>query len=156
MYRIKCVLSGEERRCRGGRSSRPRRCWCVSNKGSSLARDDRRACTVLTGHLLCWSKCRLALTLMYTDKAVRVSSEGSERGGGRRWLPHLAYLSDGGNKGLMNHSESGWERCQREIRGVIVTRWGFFLWGCFYLTLMWLSEFSLSFQRFVYVDQWKQ
>lgn len=88
-----------------------------------LAGAARQACTyVLTGCLLCWSKCRLALTLMYTDKAVRVNSEGSERGGGRRWLPHLAHLSDGGNKGLMDHSESGRERSQREIRGVTVTR----------------------------------
>lgn len=59
---------------------------------------------------------------MYTDKAVRVNSEGSERGGGRRWLPHLAHLSDDGNKGLMDHSESGRERSQREIRVVTVTR----------------------------------
>lgn len=36
---------------------------------------------VLMGCLLAWSKCRLALTLMYADKAVRVNGEG--RGGTR-------------------------------------------------------------------------
>lgn len=47
-----------------------------------LAGAGRQACLyVLTGCLLCCSKYRLALTLMYTDKAVRVNSEGSERGG---------------------------------------------------------------------------
>lgn len=51
---------------------------------------------------------------MYTDKAVRVNSEGSEYGGGRRWLPYLAHLSEDGNKRLMNHSESGRQRSQRE------------------------------------------
>lgn len=80
-----------------------------------LAGAGRQACLyVLTGCLLCWSKCRLALTLMYTDKAVRVNSEGSEHGGGRHWLPYLAHLSDDGNKHLMNHSESGRQRSQRE------------------------------------------
>lgn len=51
---------------------------------------------------------------MYTDKAVRVNSQGSERGGGGRWLPHLAHLSDDGNGGLMNRSESERGRFERD------------------------------------------
>lgn len=110
-----------------------------------LAGAGRQACLyVLTACLFCWSKCRLALTLMYTDKAVRVNSEGSERGGGRRWLPHLAHLSDDGNKGLMNHSESGQEQSQRAIRGVIVTRWGFFFSAGLFLFHAGVAEWNFS------------
>lgn len=59
---------------------------------------------------------------MYTDKAVRVNSQGSERGGGTGWLPHLAHLSEDCNGSLMNHSASGWERSEGGIRGPMVTR----------------------------------
>lgn len=110
-----------------------------------LAGAGRQACLyVLTGCLLCWSKCRLALTLMYTDKAVRVNSEGSERGGGRHWLPYLAHLSDDGNKRLMNHSESGRQRSQRErSEGWLSPGEVFFLRGCFYLAPVLLSGIFL-------------